>query len=67
MGVASWIGLSGVWMTKNTAAQDATRTTNVISDDLRVDPIRDADDHSAGMIIDHNAALITASLVSQYH
>ena len=52
---------------KNTAAQDAPGTTIVIMDDLRVDQSRDADDHVAVMIVDRNATLITAPLVSQCH
>ena len=36
-------------------------------DDLRVDQSRDADDHVAVMIVDRNATLITAPLVSQCH
>ena len=39
----------------------------VIMDDLRVDQSRDADDHVAVMIVDRNATLITAPLVSQCH
>ena len=59
-----------VWINppaKNTAAQDAPGTTIVIMDDLRVDQSRDADDHVAVMIVDRNATLITAPLVSQCH
>ena len=59
-----------VWINppaKNTAAQDAPGTTIVIIDDLRVDQSRDADDHVAVMIVDRNATLITAPLVSQCH
>ena len=52
---------------KNTAAQDAPGTTIVIMDDLRADQSRDADDHVAVMIVDRNATLITAPLVSQCH
>ena len=61
---------TAVWINppaKKTTAQDAPRTTIVTSADLRVDPIRDADDHVAVMIIDRNATLITAPLVSQCH
>ena len=47
--------------------RDAPGTTIVIMDDLRVDQSRDADDHVAVMIVDRNATLITAPLVSQCH
>ena len=52
---------------RKSTAQDAPGTTIVTSDDLRVDPILDADDHVAVMIIDRNATLITPTLVSQCH
>jgi len=59
---------NAVWInppaTKSTA-QDAPGTTIVTSDDLRVDPIRDADDHFAVMTIDRGATLIPLTLVSQ--
>jgi hypothetical protein len=58
-----------VWINppaKKTTAQDAPGMTIVTSDDLRVDPIRDADDYS-GLIIDGGATLITSPLVSQCH
>ena len=52
---------------KQLTAQDVPGTTIVTADDLRVDPILDADDHNAVMIIDLNATLITSTLVSQCH
>jgi hypothetical protein len=61
---------TAVWINppaKKSAAQDAPGTTTVISDDLRVDLIRDADDPLAGLPIDRSATLITATLVSQCH
>ncbi len=61
---------TAVWINpppKKAAAQDAPGTTIVTSDDLRVDPIRNADDHLAVRIIDRNATLITSTLVSQCH
>jgi putative transposase len=61
---------TAVWInppTKNTTAQDAPGTTIVTSDDLRVDPICDADDPSAIMMIDRGATLIPSPLVSQCH
>jgi putative transposase len=59
-----------VWINppaKKTTAQDAPGSTTATSDDLRVDPIHDADDHSAIMLIDRSATLITAPSVSQCH
>ena len=59
-----------VWINppvKKTTAQDAPQSTIAISDDLRVDPIHDAAEHSAIMLIDHGAILITAPSVSQCH
>jgi len=59
-----------VWINppaKKTTAQDAPGSTIASSDDLRVDPIHDADDHSAIMLIDRSATLITAPSVSQCH
>jgi putative transposase len=61
---------TAVWINppvKNTTAQDAPETTIVTSDDLSVDPIRDADEHVAVMSIDRRATLITPTLVSQCH
>ena len=61
---------TAVWINpppKKTPAQDAPGTTIVTSDNLRVDPIRDADDHIAVIIIDRGAPLITPTLVSQCH
>jgi putative transposase len=59
-----------VWINppaKKTTAQDPPGSTIVLSPDLRVDPIYDADDHSAIMLIDRSATLITAPSVSQCH
>ena len=59
---------TAVWINpppKKETAQDAPRTTIVTSDDLRVTPVLEADDHVAAMIIDRNATLITSTLVSQ--
>jgi putative transposase len=61
---------TAVWINPpptKTPAQDAPATTFVTSDNLRVDPIRNADDHVAGIIIDRGAPLITLTLVSQCH
>jgi putative transposase len=61
---------TAVWINppaKKTTAQDAPGTTIVTSDDLPVDPIRDADDYSAGLMIDCGATLITSPLVPQCH
>ncbi len=61
---------TAVWINppaKTPAAQEAPGTTTITVDDLRVDQIRDADDHVAGLIVDHNATLITSTLVSQCH
>jgi hypothetical protein len=58
-----------VWINppaKNTTARDAPGTTIVTSDDLQVDQIPDADDHSL-MMTDGGATLITSPLVSQCH
>jgi putative transposase len=59
-----------VWINppaKKPTAQDAPGTTIVTSDDLRVDPIRDVDTYSAGLLIDRTATLIPSTLVSQCH
>ena len=59
-----------VWINppaKKTTAQDPPGSTIVLSPDLRVDPIYDADDHSAILLIDRSATLITAPSVSQCH
>lgn len=59
---------TAVWINppaKKSAAQDAPGTTIVISDDLRVDLMRDADD--CAVPIDRSATLITTTLVSQCH
>jgi putative transposase len=59
-----------VWINppaKKTTALDAPGTTIVTSPDLRVDPIRDADDYSVSLMIDCGATLITSPLVSQCH
>ena len=61
---------TAVWINPPTTkpiAQDAPGTTIVTVDDLRVDPIRHADDLVTGIIIDHAATLITPTLVSQCH
>ena len=61
---------TAVWINpplKKTTAQDAPGTTFVPSGNLRVDPIRDADDYVAAIIIDRGAPLITPTLVSQCH
>jgi putative transposase len=61
---------TAVWINppaKKTTVQDAPATTIVISDDLSVDPIRDADERVAVMIIGRSATLITPTLVSQCH
>lgn len=61
---------TAVWINpppKKTAAQDAAGTTFVTSVTLRVDPIRDVDDHGVVLIIDRSAPLITSTLVSQCH
>jgi len=61
---------TAVWINPpptKTPAQDAPGTTFVTSDNLRVDPIRNVDDHVAGIIIDRGAPLITLTLVSQCH
>jgi len=61
---------TAVWINppaKKPTAQDAPGTTIGISDDLRVDLIRDADDPFAVLPIDRSATLITTSLVSQCH
>jgi putative transposase len=61
---------TAVWINpppKKPTAQDAPGTTIVTADDLRVDPIRNAADHVAVMIIDRDATLITPTLVSQCH
>ena len=61
---------TAVWInppaTKSTA-QDAPGATIGTSDDLRVDPICDAHDHAAVMMIDRRATLIPSPLVSQCH
>jgi putative transposase len=59
---------TAVWINpppKNATAQDGPGTTIVTADDLWVDPILDADDHGAVMIIGLNRTLITSTLVSQ--
>jgi len=59
-----------VWINppaKKTTGQDAPGTTTVNSDDLQVDHISDADDHSPIMMTDGGATLITSPLVSQCH
>ena len=59
-----------VWINppaKKTTAQDAPGSTIASSDDLQVDPIHDADVHSAIMLIDRGATLITPPSVSQCH
>ena len=59
-----------VWINppaKKPTAQDAPGSTIALSDDLRVGPIHDADDHAAIMLIDRGATLITAPSVSQCH
>ena len=59
-----------VWINppaKKTAAQDGPGTTIVISDDVRVDLIRDTDEPFAVLPIDRSATLITTTLVSQCH
>ena len=61
-------GSTAVWInppTKNTTAQDAPGTTIATSDDLRVDHDPDADDHSAIVMTEGGATLITSPLVSQ--
>jgi putative transposase len=61
---------TAVWINppaKKTTAQDAPGSMIVTSDDLRVDPIYDADDRSAVIMIDRGATLITSPLVSQCH
>jgi len=61
---------TAVWInppTKKPTAQDAPGTTIVITDDLRVDPIRDALTPSAVLLTDRGATLITSPLVSQCH
>src|SRR2546426_8056 len=50
-----------------TTAQEAPGSTIASSDDLRVDPIHDVDDHSSIILIDRSATLITAPSVSQCH
>jgi putative transposase len=59
-----------VWINpplKKPTTQDAPGTTIVTSDDLRVDPIYDADDRLPVIMIDRGATLITSPLVSQCH
>ena len=61
---------TAVWINppaKKTPAQDAPGTTIVTGDDLQVDPIHDAHEHAAFMMIDRGATLITSPLVSQCH
>jgi putative transposase len=61
---------NAVWINppaKKTTAQDPPGSTIDISHDLRVDPIYIADDHSAVILIDRGATLITAPSVSQCH
>ena len=61
---------TAVWINppvKKPTAQDAPGSTIVTADDLRVDPICDADDLSAVMMIDRSATLISSPLVSQCH
>jgi putative transposase len=61
---------TAVWINpppKKTTAQNGPGTTFVSSDDLRVDPIRNADDPFAIIAIDRSATLITPTLVSQCH
>lgn len=61
---------TAVWINppaKKTTAQDAPGTTIVTGDDLQVDPIHDANDHAAFMMIDRGATLITSPSVSQCH
>ena len=59
---------TAVWINppaKKSTAQEAPGTTIVTADDLWVDPIRDANGHSAVMTLDGIATLITPTLVSQ--
>ena len=59
-----------VWINpppKKPTAQDAPRSTIAISDDRRVDPIHDAREHSASVLINRDATLITAPSVSRCH
>ena len=61
---------TAVWINppaKKPTAQDAPGTPIATVDDLRVDPIRHADDHVTGIIIDRGATLITPTQVSQCH
>jgi putative transposase len=59
---------TAVWINppvKKPTREDAPGTTIVTSDDLQVDPISSANGHSALMMIDRGATLISSSLVSQ--
>ncbi|OFW05952.1 MAG: integrase [Acidobacteria bacterium RIFCSPLOWO2_02_FULL_68_18] len=61
---------TAVWINppvKTPTRQDAPATTIVTADDLQVDPISGADDHSAVSVIDRRATLITSPVVSQCH
>jgi hypothetical protein len=61
---------TAVWINppaKNTTAQDAPGSTIVTSDDLRVDPIDDADDRPAVLMTDRGATLIASTMVSHGH
>jgi putative transposase len=61
---------TAVWINppvKNPTRQDSPGTAIATSDDLQVDPILGADDHSAVSMIDRRATLISSPLVSQCH